>query len=140
MFDINPGEFLVLLVLAVIIFGPDKLPRLARKAAQVFNYVRNMAGNAQSQLRKELGPEFADLDVRDLNPKAFIQKHLLDDVEPVLSDVKADLADGKALAKTAADGVREDLDAASKDFNEISKGGAGAKAALVTVPFDPEAT
>ena len=56
-----------------------------------------MAGNAQEQLSKELGPGFEDVDVRDLNPKTFIQKHLLDDVEPVVADVKKEITTAKTL-------------------------------------------
>ena len=54
--DINAPEFLLLLVLAVILFGPERLPDLARKAARVVRYVRTMAGSAQEQLSRELGP------------------------------------------------------------------------------------
>ena len=69
MFDIGPGEIGVLIVLAIIIFGPEKLPEIARKVARVVNYLRHIANDAQSTLRRELGPEYADLDIRDLNPK-----------------------------------------------------------------------
>ena len=89
--DINGPEFMLLLVLAVILFGPERLPDLARKAARVVRYVRTMAGSAQEQLSKELGPGFEDLDFRDLNPKAFVQKHLLSDVEPIIADVKSEI-------------------------------------------------
>ncbi len=68
MIDFNVSEILVLGVLAVIIFGPEKLPEVARKAARVLNYLRNIANDAQGRLRQELGPEFADLELADLNP------------------------------------------------------------------------
>ena len=90
--DINAPEFVLLLVLAVILFGPERLPDLARKAARVLRYLRTVAGSAQQQLSKELGPEFENLDFRDLNPKAFVQKHLLDDVEPIIADVKSEVS------------------------------------------------
>ena len=102
MFDVGAPELLVLVVIAVILFGPEKLPEFARKAARVIKYVRSMAGNAQEQLSKELGPEFSDLDVRDLNPKTFIQKHLMDDVDPIVADVKKEITDSTAAGRTAA--------------------------------------
>ena len=77
----------MLLVIAVILFGPERLPELARKAARTIRYIRTMADSAQRQLKDELGPEFSDLDVRDLNPKTCVRKHLLDEVEPVVADV-----------------------------------------------------
>ncbi len=72
MIDFNASEIVILVILAVIIFGPEKLPGLARKAARVFNYVRNIANDAQGKLREELGPEFADLNLADLNPKSLV--------------------------------------------------------------------
>ena len=107
MLDIGAPEFLVLLVLAVILFGPERLPDLARKAARVIRYIRTMANNAQEELGRELGPGFEDIDVRDLNPKTFIQKHLLEDVEPIVKDVKADLTDATSAAQGASRDVTD---------------------------------
>lgn len=101
-----PGiqEFLMLAVLATIMFGPEKIPELSRKAARIVFFLRNIANNAQDQLRAELGPEYADLDIRDLHPKTFIQKHLLDDMQADIDEIKSDLSD-----------VRSDLDTDLKD-------------------------
>lgn len=91
MFDFNFWEILVLAAFAVIIFGPEKLPELARKAARVLNYLRNIANDAQGRLREELGPEFADLELADLNPRALVNKHLLNPVQEELAPLKSEL-------------------------------------------------
>jgi sec-independent protein translocase protein TatB len=139
MFDIGPTELLALVVVAVIIFGPERLPQFARKAAHLVRYVRTMAGNAQNQLKKELGPGFEDVDFRDLNPKAFIKKHLLDDVEPIVADVKSDFAAGteagKGLSRDITDAVNN-----AKNGDAGVNGGGVALAARVLTPFDPDAT
>ena len=62
--DINAPEFVLLLVIAIILFGPERLPDLARKAARLLRYLRAVAGNAQQQLSKELGSEFENVDFR----------------------------------------------------------------------------
>jgi sec-independent protein translocase protein TatB len=137
--DINGPEFLLLLVLAVILFGPERLPDLARKAARLLRYLRTVAGSAQQQLSKELGPEFENLDFRDLNPKTFVQKHLMEDVEPIIADVKAEVTDaGKTVNSSSADFSN----AIPKDR---SSGGpqdvvAGVSPARGATPFDLEAT
>lgn len=81
MFGIGFPEMLVLGVVAIIVFGPERLPEFARTAANFLRSMRRMVSNAQNDLRNELGPEFADLDVRDLNPRNFVRKHLLEGID-----------------------------------------------------------
>jgi sec-independent protein translocase protein TatB len=139
--DINGPEFLLLLVLAVILFGPERLPDLARKAARVLRYLRTVAGSAQQQLSKELGPEFENVDFRDLNPKTFVQKHLLDDVEPIIADVKSEVTDfGKTINSSSTD-----ISGEINSTKDRSPGGpqdvvAGAAQVRAATPFDLEAT
>jgi sec-independent protein translocase protein TatB len=73
------GEILVLLLIGLFVFGPERLPKVARDAGRMLRELRRMANNAQADIRTQLGPEFADLDVRSLHPRAFVQKHLFDD-------------------------------------------------------------
>jgi sec-independent protein translocase protein TatB len=72
-------EMLTLLVVALLIFGPDKLPSVVKDAAGMLRTVRNMAKDARSQLKTELGPEFSDFDIDSLNPRSFVRKNLFDD-------------------------------------------------------------
>jgi sec-independent protein translocase protein TatB len=140
--DINAPEFVLLIVLAVILFGPERLPDLARKAARVIRYVRTMASSAQQQLSKELGPEFENLDLRDLNPRTFVQKHLLDDVEPIIADVKSEITDVQRTVKDST----ADVSSSSNGAKDISPGGPAEVAALgngsrrILTPYDAEAT
>jgi sec-independent protein translocase protein TatB len=76
-------EIGMLLVVALLVFGPDKLPAVARDAARMLRELRKMAQGARTQLKSELGPEFADFDFDSLNPRAFVRKHLLEDIEEV---------------------------------------------------------
>jgi sec-independent protein translocase protein TatB len=80
-FNIGPMEFLILAVVAVIVLGPDRLPGLARDAARMIRTLRDLATGARTQLRDELGPEFADLDLRNLNPRTALQRAILGDEE-----------------------------------------------------------
>ena len=79
MFDLSITKILVLAVLAIVIFGPDQLPKIASQAARTLREFRRIAHGATEELRENLGPEFADFDVTDLHPKNFVRKHLLDD-------------------------------------------------------------
>lgn len=81
MFDIGLPEFMVLAIVAIFVFGPDKLPDVARQAGRLLRSARQTLTTARSQLSDQLGPEFKDLDFRDLTPRALVQRHLLDDLE-----------------------------------------------------------
>ncbi len=79
MFNIGPLEFVVLAAVALIVFGPDRLPELAKDAARMLRALREVAQGARSQLNSELGPEFADFDLSSLNPRTAIKNALLGD-------------------------------------------------------------
>lgn len=83
MFNIGPMELLVLAVVGLIVMGPERLPKLARDAARMIKTLREMADGARTQLREELGPEFADqlTDLRNLNPKTAITRAVLGDTD-----------------------------------------------------------
>lgn len=109
--DLSFGKLLVLAVIAIVVFGPDQLPKLASQAGRTLRELRRMADGATRELREGLGPEFADFEVSDLHPANFVRKHLFD--EPVVPDSAAAQPDQVATATLA----REE-----------------------TPPFDPEAT
>ena len=73
---------LVLLAVALFVLGPERLPKYAADAARLLRRLREMATGVTSDLKAELGPEFADLDLRSLHPRRFVQKHLFEDDDP----------------------------------------------------------
>ena len=79
-FDLNFTKLLVLAVVALVVFGPDRLPGMASQAGRLLRELRKMAEGARSELQDQLGPEFSQFDINDLNPKHFVRKHLLDDI------------------------------------------------------------
>lgn len=72
MFDIGGGEFVGLLLLGLLLFGPERLPALARDAAATVKKIRSFTTTATSELRANLGPEFND--ISDLQPKNIMRK------------------------------------------------------------------
>jgi sec-independent protein translocase protein TatB len=79
-FDLSIPKLLVLAVIALIVFGPNELPKIASQAGRALRDLRRIAEGAKNDLREGLGPEFADFEIEDLNPKRFVQKHLFDDL------------------------------------------------------------
>jgi sec-independent protein translocase protein TatB len=96
--DLNFTKLLILGVIALIVFGPERLPGLAAQAGRVLRQVRRMAEGAKSELRENLGPEFSNFDIEDLNPRHFVRKHLVDEIT----------GDGALLGTVAANGSTAD--------------------------------
>jgi sec-independent protein translocase protein TatB len=87
MFDVGLWEIVVIVLVGVVVFGPDRLPEYARQAGRLARQLRKFAQSAQQDLRDELGPEYADLKLTDLDPRVAIRKHILeamdeDDLDP----------------------------------------------------------
>ncbi|MFD4759880.1 sec-independent translocase [Streptomyces sp. NBC_00846] len=76
--DIGVLELATLAILGVLIFGPDKLPKVIQDASRFIRKVREFSESAKEDIRTELGPEFKDFEFEDLNPKTFVRKQLMD--------------------------------------------------------------
>jgi len=99
MFGIGGGEFVALALLAIILVGPDKLPKFSTDSAKFIRKVRDLAQSATKDLRENLGPGYEDLNVADLHPKKFITKH----INEVLAEPKAEIEELKKSAKIDPD-------------------------------------
>jgi len=77
-FGIGLPELAVIIVVAVIVFGPDRLPEFARQAGRFIRQVRAFTQSARDDIRSELGPEFSDFELTDLDPRRAVRKYLQD--------------------------------------------------------------
>jgi sec-independent protein translocase protein TatB len=127
--DINGGEFIVLVVLAVLLIGPERLPGYAAQLASLVKRAKLLLQDAKSRVDTELGDDFKDvdwskLDPRQYDPRRIVRDALLDD-GPVPSG-----AAGAGAGRAAAVGAPPSP-AASGGTAPRSRGPA---------PFDDEAT
>jgi sec-independent protein translocase protein TatB len=117
--SIGWGEVIVLALAALFIFGPERLPGLAKDAATGLKRLRSAITGIREQVNESLGddlPELRDLDLRKYHPKTFIRSQLLGDEDgPTVHR-------GSAAAAAAAPVVARPRDHA------------------VPPPFDPDAT
>jgi sec-independent protein translocase protein TatB len=77
--QIGWSELIVLAIVGLVVLGPERLPKAAADAARMLRQLRTMARNATADLKAELGPEMADLDLASLHPRRMVQSMLLDD-------------------------------------------------------------
>jgi sec-independent protein translocase protein TatB len=128
-FDIGPLELVALVILAILVFGPEKLPKVIQDVSGFIRKVRQFSDNARDDIRSELGPEFKDFDFQDLNPKTFARKHLLDGDDMGLKEIRSslDFRDDMADVTDAVNGT-ESVGARGKSSGSgsrtsLSKGG-----------------
>jgi sec-independent protein translocase protein TatB len=84
--NVGWGEMLLLVVVGLVILGPERLPGAIRWTSNALRQARDYVSGATSQLREDLGPEFDDLrqplsdlqKLRGMTPRAALTKHLLD--------------------------------------------------------------
>lgn len=139
--DISPLELIALLALAVMLFGPDKLPGAVQGLARTLRQFREFTRNAQNDLKKELGPEFQDLELTDLHPKNFVRKHVLGPEDGDFREIR-DITDSlNGEIRSAAEGARRPFaaDDATPD-DALYRAPAPRLAAGERPPFDADAT
>lgn len=78
MFGVGLAEIAVIALIAVLVFGPDRLPDLVKQAGSFARQAKKMATSARDELRDELGPEYANLELRDLDPRSIVRKHIVE--------------------------------------------------------------
>jgi sec-independent protein translocase protein TatB len=107
-FDLSITKLLVLAVIALIVFGPNELPKVASQAGRVLRDLRRIAEGAKNDLREGLGPEFQDFDFEDLNPRRFVQKHIFEDGAGN-NGAQALFDDLKSTSATISNGINDAL-------------------------------
>ena len=118
-FGINGNEFLVIILVAVIVVGPQRLPEYTRKLTQMVRQLRVFLDNARSQIAEEVGPEMADLDLSSLDPRQYdprkiVRDALGEDIDAIREDLTHPFRSVGSAAKDASD-------AAAQAVNDVVK-------------------
>ncbi|OMC08673.1 twin arginine-targeting protein translocase TatB [Mycolicibacter heraklionensis] len=108
--NVGWGEMLVLVVLGLVILGPERLPGAIRWTAGALRQARDYVSNATEQLRDEIGPEFDDLraplselqKLRGMTPRAALTRHLLDGDDSLFTAVGALAAEPRPMPPVPA--------------------------------------
>jgi sec-independent protein translocase protein TatB len=92
MFDIGGWEFILLIVIAVVVLGPERLPEYAAKLGRLVRQARTMAEGAKGQLREQMGPEFDDIDWKQYDPRQYDPRRIVREalLDPDPDDPDAD--------------------------------------------------
>ncbi|WLW52395.1 sec-independent translocase [Streptomyces sp. YU58] len=147
--DIGPLEVVTLVVLAVLVFGPDKLPKVIQDITRTIRKIREFSESAKQDIRSELGPEFKDFEFEDLNPKTFIRKQL-DNDELGLKEIRNGFDLKKEMAEVTDAVHGREAESSSSSDSSGSSGASGGRVDMTKKaeepgkddrpPFDADAT
>mgnify|MGYP002654833002 CR=1 FL=1 len=118
MFGLSTEKVILLLLLAVLILGPDRIPHYAKKLGELVRKGKRMLDNAQSQMKNELGDGYEDVDWKKLDPRQYDPRRI----------VREALLEEKKQARNMA----QQLNSAKPLQKPLEVGEAA--------PFDPDAT
>ena len=76
-FNLTSTEIVVIVLLALLVLGPRRLPHYAARLAQLVRQLRDLAEGAKGQIRDELGPAFDDIDWRQLDPRQYDPRRIV---------------------------------------------------------------
>ncbi|MBC7632769.1 sec-independent translocase [Aeromicrobium sp.] len=79
MFGMGWPEMFVIAVVAMLVFGPERLPELAKQAGGFVRTLRRMADNAKDDLGREIGQDLSGLNLKDLDPREMVRRNFLDE-------------------------------------------------------------
>ena len=89
---INFYEFFIIIVLALVLLGPERLPQYAQSLAEWVRKARSAAEDAKVRFKEETGADLNDVDwqkydPRQYDPRRIIREALAEDYEQVRSEV-----------------------------------------------------
>jgi sec-independent protein translocase protein TatB len=123
-------KFLVILVIAVFLLGPERIPHYAAQLGRLVRSIRDMADGAKERLREEMGPDFDDVDWKKLDPRQYDPRRIIREALLEDPDDKAD------VPLTIVQPSGESAYAKRKRLMAASASGT----ASTPAPFDTEAT
>jgi sec-independent protein translocase protein TatB len=135
-FGINGPEFLLLLLIGIMVIGPQRLPEYTQKLTNLVREVRRMASGAREQIKEEVGIDIDEVDWRKYDPRQYDPRRIIK--EALLEDTtKAVSPGGPASAAAAGAAVSGAVDQSAvtrpgRTFERLPDGEAA--------PFDTEAT
>ncbi|MBO0594404.1 twin-arginine translocase TatA/TatE family subunit [Nesterenkonia sp. E16_7] len=105
---INAYEFVILIVLALVILGPERLPQYARNLARWARQARDMAEDAKGRFKEETGTDFDDVDWKRYDPRQYDPRRIIRDA--LSNEYGEDLREARTAVTGTLDSARAATD------------------------------
>ncbi len=126
MFGINGWEAVILVVLGVVILGPERLPEYAAKLAEGVRKLRVLAEGAKVQLKDQLGEDYKDINWRQYDPRQYDPRRIVREaLQEPLDYVAEPFREVRDEVKGITDEVKAIRDGVIAPTSEASSGGPG---------------
>jgi sec-independent protein translocase protein TatB len=132
-FNVGIGEIAVIVLVCLVVFGPERLPQIARQIGRFLGQLRLTTQGALDQLKEEADLKdvnLPDLRVGSLRSQARDYVRELLDIEGQMADLEREREELKASLEATTQEVAEAQVAAEARVGEASE----------PAPVDPEAT
>ncbi|MBA2695454.1 MAG: twin-arginine translocase TatA/TatE family subunit [Ornithinimicrobium sp.] len=143
MFNLQATEIFLLLVLAVVILGPHRLPEYAAKLAQAVRSLRDLAEGAKSQIKEEMGPAFDDVNWQQLDPRQYDPRRIVRDALAAPNQGSSTAGGRRTVTTAEAAGMRP-VERSEAKVSRPTRTRSGRPARQhdpgAPTPFDTEAT
>jgi len=105
---IGPGELIFILMIALIVFGPKRLPEIGRTLGKTVREFRSLSEDLTSQLREELEAASEEVEAVSADVKGTL-KAASEEVQAVSEDVKGTLREASAEVRPAWEEAESEL-------------------------------
>ncbi|POH56833.1 twin-arginine translocase TatA/TatE family subunit [Arthrobacter glacialis] len=138
MFGINTPELILIVLVAVLVIGPTRLPGYVEKLKNLIREVRKMASGARETIKEEAGVDIDDIDWKKLDPRQYDPRRIIR--EALIDDDELDQLKSLKTAPSAALAAMLGKDSDSKVYPAADEPVIERLAADQLAPFDVEAT
>ncbi|MCG7867197.1 MAG: twin arginine-targeting protein translocase TatB [gamma proteobacterium symbiont of Stewartia floridana] len=111
MFDVGFWELTIIALVALIVIGPERLPKVARTAGHWLGRGRRFIANVKADIDQEIKAE----ELKDILDK---QAKMANPVHEILEETKQDLTQFKQRTESQIEAARDEVDSAQAPENK----------------------
>lgn len=126
MFGINGTEFIIIMLVVLIVVGPQRMPEYAAQLRDFVKAARKQIVSLRDSVQDEMGDDFKDVDWQKFDPRQYDPRRIVR--EALMEDDEPEAADDRPLEPMRLSPLQRYSEQASQRDTSMP------------APFDPEAT
>lgn len=140
MFGINGTEMLIIIIVALLVIGPQRLPEYAEQLKEFVKLLKRRADEAKGSLRRDFAEDLPDVDWKTLDPRQYDPRRIVREALQEESQAQASSGSRSSTGSTAAGSSSDDAAAVQLSPVQRYRAQVALRDAEAAPPFDPEAT